>query len=147
MSETTATFIAHVRCSTSDFDAVDQAAAQVEAYLYSPFKIVSTRWSDRLLHSTIVGVYEHQSQAEGERLVTYQRDRFASGLIPTSDPTFMSLTDQQREILSTAKHLQQVLDANVPSSTVHYAVESARQALTLLAAAADRIKTNDVEAR
>lgn len=75
------------------FEDVDRQTATVERYLYKPLEIVGTCYStaDDRLHVKIEGRYK-TTLAEAQRLVTYQRDRFGSGLIPTTEPTFEEIS-------------------------------------------------------
>lgn len=55
-------------------------------------------------------------------------------------------TDQQRTLADAAAALLAAIDAVVPTSTAHYAVEGARRAASVLAAQTHTVQTRDYRA-
>lgn len=97
-----AVFAVKVPAPMGDFNSIDRATATVERYLYGPLQILGTEVVGDLmaprepgeagkLRVVVAGAFRNQSEAE--RRVQAQRDRFASGLYPTTEPTFTSLED------------------------------------------------------
>lgn len=84
MSQTRVTFTVSTACGSAD--EIDRKTAEIERYLYSPFSVLSTEWSHGVLSVYIKGRYEGVDPDRVNYLVQYQRDRFASGMFPTSQP-------------------------------------------------------------
>lgn len=74
--------------SRNDNVEVDRKTAEIERYLYSPFYVTGTEYdpSVGVLRVFVAGRYEGVEPSRVDYLVQYQRDRFASGMFPTTEP-------------------------------------------------------------
>lgn len=70
----------------NDFGAIDKATATIERYLYRPFVVLGTEMVDGLLQVVVAGAFPSGNTYTAEQLVQNQRDRFLSGLYPTTEP-------------------------------------------------------------
>lgn len=87
---------------------------------------------ERVLFSFLGDVeYRQRQEAKTPEELAAERAQVEANLVAT----------QQRRIVNETEALLATLNELVPNSTIHYAVEQARRALTTLASTADGIKT------
>lgn len=83
--DTRVTFTVSTACP-NDFKEIDRKTAEIERYLYSPFYVLGTEWEGDVLRVHVKARYEGIEPSRVDYLVQYQRDRFASGMFPTTEP-------------------------------------------------------------
>lgn len=83
--DTRVTFTVSTACP-NDFTEIDRKTATIERYLYSPFYVTGTEWQADVLRVHVAGRYKGIEPSRVDYLVQYQRDRFASGMFPTTEP-------------------------------------------------------------
>jgi len=83
--DTRVTFTVSTACPDV-FEEIDRKTATIERYLYSPYSVTGTEAQGGVLRVFVSGRYEGIERSRVDYLVQYQRDRFASGMFPTTEP-------------------------------------------------------------